>query len=166
MDFIFENNIVMTYAQHRSFQAGLPFYGTKGDFNFVMGKSQFTPGISIKQLPLKDLSINVEAGFSDFDGYINTLRRMFKPGDRVRGIEMNSLLKEDDDGKQIVGKFDNIKIDYDNEQIRAFVKNPETLKKMEVYPDTMERLFENKSHRKVNNECITSFKTFINNDVI
>tara|TARA_R110000751_G_scaffold100550_1_gene194466 strand:- start:284 stop:781 length:498 start_codon:yes stop_codon:yes gene_type:complete len=163
MEFIYENNVVMTYAQHRSFQKGIPFYGQSGDFNFVMGKSQFTPGISIKLLPLADLSLNVEAGFSEFDMYINTLKKMFKPGDRVRGVKMNSMVKEDDDGKQVVGKFQDIKIDYSNKQIRAFLTNPSTLEKTEVYPDTMERLYENKSFRKVSskNSVVLDFETFI-----
>lgn len=160
MEFIYENNAVMTYSQHRNFQKGLPFQGSSGDMNFVMGKSQFTPGISIKILPLADLSLNKESGFSEFDNYINTLKRMFKPGDRVRGIEMNSMVKEDDDGKQVVGKFQDIKIDYSNKQIRAFLKNPKTLKQTEVYPDTMERLFENKSN-VLNTPTVPDFKTFI-----
>jgi len=163
MEFIYENNIVMTYAQHKDFTRGLPFYGEKGDFNFVMGRSQFTPGISIKILPLSDLSRNADVGISEFRQYVNTINNMFKPGDRIRGIEMNSMLKEDDDGEQVVGRFDNIKVDYENKQIRAFVKDPVTMKKTEVYPDTMERLMESKSYSQPKTGVIPSFENFINN---
>lgn len=161
MDFIYEN-MVMTYSQHRNFAKGLPFYGEKGDFNFVMGRSQFTPGISIKILPLSDLSRNAEAGISEFRQYVNTINNMFKPGDRIRGIEMNSMLNNDD-GEQVVGRFNNIEVDYKNQQIRAFIKDPATLVKTEVYPNTMERLMESKSNsinfHSVN--AITSFENFI-----
>ena len=163
MEFLYENNIVMTYAQHKNFTKGLPFYGEKGDFNFVMGRSQFTPGISIKILPLSDLSRNADVGISEFRQYVNTINNMFKPGDRIRGIEMNSLLKEDDEGEQVVGRFDNIKVDYENKQIRAFVKDPVTLKKTEVYPDTMERLMESASYNKPRTGVIPSFESFIAN---
>ena len=163
MEFIYENNAVMTYSQHKSFQKGLPFYGKSGDDSFTVGKSQFTPGISIKMLPLKDLSYNGEVGFSEFDHYINTLKRMFKPGDRVRGVKMNSMVKEDEDGTQVVGKFQDIKIDYSNKQIRAFLRNPKTLEQTEVYPDTMERLFESKSFNKTIAKEVLDFETFLSN---
>ncbi len=163
MDFIYENNIVMTRAQHQDFTRGLPFYGEKGDFNFVMGRSQFTPGISVKILPLSDLSRNAEVGISEFQQYVNTINNMFKPGDRIRGVEMNSLLKKDDDGDQVVGRFENIKIDYQNKQIRAFLKDPLTLKKKEVYPDTMERVMENSKYTLESSRLIPDFESFITN---
>jgi hypothetical protein len=164
MDFIYKNNIVMTAAQHRNFSKGLPFYGEKGDFNFVMGRSQFTPGISIKILPLSDLSRNADVGVTDFRQYVNTINNMFKPGDRIRGIEMNSMLSDrNEDGTQVVGKFDKIKVDYKNEQIRAFVKDPSTLKTKEVYPDTMERLMENSKYTPTYSRLIPDFESFISN---
>lgn len=162
MDFIYENNIVMTYAQHKNFTKGLPFYGEKGDFNFVMGRSQFTPGISIKILPLSDLSRNADVGITEFRQYVNTINNMFKPGDRIRGIEMNSMLtEEDEDGTQVVGRFDKIKVDYENEQIRAFVKDPSTLKTTEVYPNTMERLMESSTYISKSSKLIPNFESFI-----
>ena len=164
MDFIYENNIVMTYAQHKDFTRGLPFYGEKGDFNFVMGRSQFTPGVSIKILPLSDLSRNADVGISEFRQYVNTINNMFKPGDRIRGIEMNSMLKEDDEeGTQVVGRFDKIKVDYENKQVRAFVRDPETMKTTEVYANTMERLMESKSYDSPKSNYIPNFEDFIKN---
>ncbi len=55
MEKIFEDNIVMTAAQHRNFAQGLPFYGEKGDFNFVMGINstlQNFIGITFKNINL------------------------------------------------------------------------------------------------------------------
>lgn len=162
MEKIFEDNIVMTAAQHRNFAQGLPFYGEKGDFNFVMGRSQFTPGISIKQLPLADLSVNGDVGVSDLTQYVNLLRKMFKPGDRVRAMKMNSMLKEDDDGEIVVGKFDNMKIEYDTKRVRAYIKDPKTLKQSEIYPETLERIFESYSPQ-TKSIFITDFDTFASN---
>jgi len=164
MDFIYENNIVMTYAQHKDFTRGLPFYGEKGDFNFVMGRSQFTPGISIKILTLSDLSRNADVGVTEFRQYVNTINNMFKPGDRIRGIEMNSMLtEEDDDGTQVVGRFDKIKVDYSNQQIRAFIKDPSTMKTTEVYPGTMERIMESSTYTPKSSRLIPDFESFIAN---
>lgn len=161
MERINENNYrALSFTQHRNFQQGLPFYGTSGDFNFVMGRSQFTPGISVKNVPLKDLSHKGDPGLTEFDSYVNLMKFMFKPGDRVRATEMNSLLK-DDDGSQTVGKFHKIEIDRSNEQVRAFVKNPETLKLTEVYADSIERIYESKSFNFKFGSYAKDFSTFI-----
>ena len=75
---------------HGDFARGLPFYGTKGDFNFTVGRSQFTPGVSVKQTPLTDMSVKGDSGFSELDMEISKLKMYFRPGDRVRGIIVNS----------------------------------------------------------------------------
>lgn len=120
---------------------GLPWYGEKGDFNFVMGRSQFTPGISIKSLPLSDMSRNADTTMSEFDRNVNLINYYFKPGDRVRGTLVNSQLKSKH-GKTVVGKLVNIKVNRRDHTIKAYIKNPETLESMEIYIDTMERIYE------------------------
>ena len=161
MERINENNYrALSFTQHSSFHNGLPFYGTKGDFNFVMGRSQFTPGISVKNVPLKDLSHKGDPGLTEFDSYVNLMKLMFKPGDRVRGTEMNSMLR-DEDGNQVVGKFHKMEIDRSNEQVRAFVKNPETLTLTEVYADSIERIYESKSSKFKFGSYAKDFNTFI-----
>ena len=163
MDILLENS-VMNFSQHRNFTNGLPFYGEKGDFNFVMGRSQFTPGISIKSLPLTDLSVNGDVGISEFKGYVNTIKKVFKPGDRIRGIKINTMLKEDDDGELVVGKFDKMEIDYENQMVRTYVKDPSTLKTSEIYTDTMERIYEN-NNSFLSKRLIPSFESFISNHI-
>ena len=146
MKAINENGRAMSFVQHNDLMRGIPFYGSKGDFNFALGKSRFTPGISVKMLQLKDMSHNGDVGTTEFDSYVNLMKIMFKPGDRVRGTEMNSLLREDDEGDEIVGKFHKMEIDRTNAQVRAYVKNPETLKLTEVYADSIERMYESESY--------------------
>ena len=94
------------------FTRGIPFYGTKGDFNFTLGRSQFTPGISIKQAPLTDMSRDGDPGFTPMDNMLSRVRRFFKPGDRVRGVKVNSLLRGEP--KTAVGKVVKIQPNYSN----------------------------------------------------
>lgn len=128
------------------FTRGLPFYGVQGDFNFALGRSKFTPGISIKQVPMTDMSVDGDVGFSDFDLSVGTFRHFFKPGDRIRGTLVNSHLKEDGTSRTVVGKILKIKPDYSNNTIRVWLKDPRTLEVKEVYADTIERIYESRSN--------------------
>lgn len=134
-----ENNMFQT----RNNTQGLPFYGQSGDFNFVMGRSQFTPGISIKQLPLSDMSKNGDAGISEFDMAVNIINKYFRPGYRVRGIKVNSQL-DSENGRTIIGRLDKVAINRRDHTIKIYIKDPETLESHEIYVDTMERLYESK----------------------
>ena len=60
-------NSISPMVSRGDFTNGLPFYGSKGDFNFTVGRSKFTPGISIKSTPLTDMSVKGDPGFSQFD---------------------------------------------------------------------------------------------------
>lgn len=138
------NENFLTQVQQRDFMRGIPFYGAKGDFNFVLGRSQFTPGVSIRTVPLTDMSIKADPGLSPFDSNVNIIRNYFKPGDRIRGIVVNSQL-ENENGRMAVGKLHKVKVNYGDKTIRVFIKDPKTLELQEIYPDTMERIFESKS---------------------
>jgi hypothetical protein len=122
------------------FTRGIPFYGTKGDFNFTMGRSNFTPGISIKQAPLTDMSRKGDPGLSAMDRFLGHLKFYFKPGDRVRGIKVNSNLRENP--KTIIGKICKIKPNYSNDSVRVWIKNQKTLDVQEIYVTSMERIYE------------------------
>lgn len=135
------------------FTRNIPFYGPKGDFNFSLGRSRFTPGISIKQVHVTDMSHNGDPGFTEFDRDLSRIRHFFKPGDRIRGTLVNSQL-ESEDGKTIVGKLDRIFADHSTNSIRAYIVNPKNLKVQEVYIESIERLHES-YHRAM------SFEQFI-----
>lgn len=141
MKYINENNGALTQFQNRDYLRGIPYYGQKGDFNFVLGRSQFTPGISIKVLPLSDMSRKADSGISEFENNVNMIKKYYKPGDRVRGILVNSQL-DDKNGRTVIGKLQRIKVDHADNTIRVFIKDPKTLQIKEIYVDTMERLFE------------------------
>ena len=125
------------------FTRGIPFYGVKGDFNFTLGRSQFTPGISIKQTPLTDMSRPGDPGFTPMDNMLGRLRHYFKPGDRVRGVMVNSLLR--DKPKMVVGKVVKIQPNYANDSIRVWVKDQKTLKVCEIYVESMQKIYESVS---------------------
>lgn len=139
----------------RDFANGLPFYGTKGDFNFTVGKSQFTPGISVKQVPLTDMSVKGDPGNSPLDDEMSKLRMFFRPGDRVRGVIVNSQIGSEK-GRVMIGKIVKILPNYSNGTIRCWVRNPKNFELVEVYVDTIERIYERSSHRA------SSFSRFIN----
>jgi hypothetical protein len=137
---------VLTFGQRQQALRGLPFYG-KGDFNFVASKSNFSGGISIKVLPLSDLSRPQSVDIDDFDREIKHLSQTFKPGSRMSGIKVNSPFKgKKGEGESLIGKFESFKIDKPNQIIRAFIRDPKTMKPVEVYPETLTRLVESKSH--------------------
>ena len=120
---------------------GLPFYG-KGDFNFVASRGNFTPGIAIKILPLADLSNpKAEVEPDEFAEEVKQLNNMFKTGSRMRGIKVNSVHTEKNP-KPIVGKFDSFKVDKKTKTIRAFITDPNSLEKHEVYPESLMKLNE------------------------
>lgn len=152
MKYINENVSPMTTRS--DFTRGLPFYGTQGDFNFTMGRSKFTPGISIKQVPLTAMSGNKDIGFSEFDTNLNKLKFFFKPGDRIRGIAMNSKIGKDN-GKVVVGKLVKFKPNYSNNTIRTWIIDPKTNKITEVYVETIEKIYESTF-------LAMDFNTFIN----
>jgi hypothetical protein len=126
------------YQRHK----GLPFYGASDNFNFTTGRSSFTPGISIKTVPLQDMSVKGDTGYSKLDIEVGNLRQHFKPGDRIRGIVVNSHLTKDT-GKKIVGTLHKILPNYLTGEIRVWVRDTKTLKLTEVYMDTIERVYEN-----------------------
>jgi hypothetical protein len=146
-------NRTFTSFQRQDGMRGLPFYGEKGDFNFVVGRSQFTPGVSIKNVPLSDMSRKSDPGVSQFELNINMLKYHFKPGDRIRGIVVNSTIGTEN-GRTVVGKLDSIKVNRRDKTIKVFIRDPKTLEKKEIYVDTMERVFE--SYRAL------SFSQFVN----
>lgn len=144
-------NMTTSAVGQRDFAKGLPFYGTKGDFNFTTGRSQFTPGVSIKQSPLTDMSIKGDPGIRPIDIKMGTLRTFFKPGDRIRGIVINSHASGKP--KTIIGKLHKLIPNYANDTVRVWVTDPRTLKITEVYVDTIERMYESRA---------LTFEQFIN----
>jgi hypothetical protein len=77
------------------------------------------------------------------DNMLSRVKRFFKPGDRVRGVKVNSMLR-DGESKTVVGKVVKIEPNYSNDSIRVFIKDPKTLKVHEIYVESMEKIYESR----------------------
>jgi hypothetical protein len=147
---------VLTYSQRQNAMGGLPFYG-KGDFNFVASRSNFTPGIAIKLLPLSDLSKpNTDVEPTDFEKEVKELSNQFKSGSRIKGLKVNSV-HTSKNPTQIVGRFDSFKIDKNTKTIRAFITDPNTLEKHEVYPESLIKLNESADYNSAKAKTFLEF---------
>lgn len=135
---------VMSYGQKNSFISSIPFQG-RGDYGFVASQSNFTPGITIKMLPLADLSLPQEFELSEFDELIRDLNDQFKPGRRLSGVEINTQHQRGGSTK-IFGRFIGFELDRKNKVIRAFIRDSKTNKKVEVYPASLMTVNESSSH--------------------
>jgi len=137
---------VLTFGQRQQAMTGLPFYG-KADFNFVASKSPFSNGIAIKILPLSDLSRPSQTKVEEFDNEVRRMNQAFKKGSRLSGVKVNSQFTNSKRQPSVViGRFDSFKIDKATKTIRAFILDPNTLKRVEVYPESLSRLTESKDH--------------------
>ena len=136
---------IMSFGQRQQAMQGLPFYG-KSDFNFAAAKSPYSNGIAIKILPLSDLSRVFPVNIDAFANSINQLNQQFKRGSRISGVKVNSTFTNAKKEPTVIfGKFEALKIDRETQTIRAFLRDPKTLKLVEVYPETLNRLTESKS---------------------
>lgn len=136
---------IMSFGQRQQALNGLPFYG-RSDFNFAAARSPYSMGIAIKILPLSDLSRVKPVDVDPFQDGINQLNNQFKRGSRIKGVKVNStFINKKNEPTVIVGKFESLKIDRETKTIRAFIRDPETLEIVEVYPETLTRLTESKS---------------------
>jgi hypothetical protein len=97
------------------------------------------------------MSIKGDPGFTPFDIKLSTLRTFFKPGDRIRGVIVNSQTKGEP--RMITGKLHKMLPNYKNGSVRVWIRDPKTLKLTEVYIDPIERLYESRA---------MSFEQFIN----
>lgn len=135
---------VMSYGQKNNFISQIPFQG-RGDFGFVASQSNFTPGITIKLLPLADLSLPQEVELSEFDELVRDLNDQFRPGKRLSGVEVNTQ-HEKGGSKKIFGRFIGFELDRKHSVIRAFIRDSQSNKKVEVYPSSLMTVNEAASH--------------------
>ena len=136
----------MSYGQKNSFVSSIPFQG-RGDFGFVASQSNFTPGITIKLLPLADLSRPQEVETSEFDQLIADLNDQFRPGKRLSGVEVNTQHQKGGSNK-VFGRFIGFELDRKHQVIRAFIRDSESNKKVEVYPASLMTVNESGGHEK------------------
>lgn len=135
---------VMSYGQKNSFISQIPFQG-RGEMGFVASQSNFTPGITIKILPLSDLSLPQEVEISEFDQLVNDLNNQFRPGKRLSGVEVNTQHQKGGSNK-VFGRFIGFELDRKHQVIRAFIRDSVSNQKVEVYPASLMTVNESASH--------------------
>jgi hypothetical protein len=138
---------VMSFGQKNSFISSIPFQG-RGDYGFSASASSFSPGITIKLLPLADLSIPQEVETSEFDALVQELNDQFRPGKRLSGVEVNSQHQKGGSAK-VFGRFMGFELDRKHQVIRAFIRDSQSNKKVEVYASSLMTVNEgSSSHTK------------------
>ena len=136
----------MSFGQKNSFISSIPFQ-RRGDFGSVASQSNFTPGITIKLLPLADLSRPQEIETSEFDQLVADLNDQFRPGKRLSGVEVNTQHQKGGSNK-VFGRFLGFELDRKHQVIRAFIRDSELNKKVEVYPASLMNVNESTGHTK------------------
>ena len=135
---------VMSFGQKNSFISSIPFQG-RGDYGFSASTSSFSPGITIKLLPLADLSIPQEVETSEFDALVQELNDQFRPGKRLSGVEVNSQHQKGGSAK-VFGRFMGFELDRKHQVIRAFIRDSQSNKKVEVYASSLMTVNEGSSN--------------------
>jgi hypothetical protein len=106
---------------------------------------------------LADLSKpNTDVEPSDFEKEVKELTNQFRAGSRIKGLKVNSV-HTSKNPSQVVGKFDSFKIDKNTKTIRAFITDPNTLEKYEVYPESLIKLNESAQYHSAKAKTFLEF---------
>jgi hypothetical protein len=95
-------------------------------------------------LPLADLSLPQEVEISEFDQLVNDLNDQFKPGRRLSGVEVNTQHQKGGSNK-VFGRFMGFELDRKHQVIRAFIRDSQSNKRIEVYPASLMTVNESRS---------------------
>ena len=116
----------------RNFYDNIP-YGGQGGMEWITKKGIFTMPMLIKMLPVRDMSRPpARQPQSDFDSLIYNIRTNLPRGSKVKAIKVV-------ENKAVDGFVSDIKIDYEKQRIRIFVRDNETNQVDEVYPESVYR---------------------------
>lgn len=100
---------------------------------WITKRGVFSTPLVIKMLPVRDMSLPPAGeGYSDFDELVYNVKTNLTKNAKVKGISIKGR-------KTIDGFVDNIKIDYDKQRIRIFVRKDDANEVAEVYPESVYR---------------------------
>ena len=131
---MYPERVITTF---RNFHHKLPWIGRAGGFEFATQKGPFNPAMTIKLLPMNDLSRAPNMTYSEFDAFVDNVRQNVKPGDVVKAVKVNGQFNESDSA--VLGKISKLNVDYKHKRIRIYVRDLETNEQFEVYPETIFR---------------------------
>lgn len=131
---MYPERVISTF---KNFYHKLPFTGASGGFDFMTQRGPFAPAMSIKLLPLKDLSLPPKSVYNEFDKFVDNIKHNIKRGDLVKAVPVNGQFNESESA--VLGRVSNLNIDYKHKRVRVFVRDINTNKEFEVYPETIFR---------------------------
>ena len=116
----------------RNFYDNIP-YGGQGGMEWITKRGVFATPIVVKMIPVRDMSLPPsDSKYTDFDALIYNVRTSLPKGSKVTAIKVV-------ENKSLTGYVSDVKVDYDKQRIRIFVRESETNDVHEVYPESVFR---------------------------
>lgn len=110
----------------------MPYTG-QGGMEWITKRGVFSTPMVIKLLPVKDMSIPPpRQDSSPFDALIYNVKTSLPMGAKVKAIKVV-------ENEAIDGYVSNVKVDYEKQRIRIFVRHKDSGEIAEVYPESVYR---------------------------
>ena len=123
------NNFTQSF---RNFYNNMPYTG-QGGMEWIVKRGMFTTPMTIKMIPVRDMSLPpAKSEFTDFDALVLNIRQNLPMGTKVQAIKVV-------ENTAVNGSVCDIKIDYEKQRIRIFVRNEDNNDIFEVYPESIHR---------------------------
>lgn len=116
----------------RNFYDNIP-YGGQGGMEWITKRGVFATPMVIKMLPIKDMALPPSGDtYNDFDALVFNIKTSLPMGAKVKAIKVV-------ENKGITGFISGVKVDYEKQRVRIFVRENETNQVAEVYPESVFR---------------------------
>ena len=116
----------------RNFYDNIPYTG-QGGMEWITKRGVFTTPIVIKMLPIRDMSLPPSGQqYNEFDALVYNVRTNLPKGAKVKAIRVT-------ENSAIDGYVNDIKIDYEKQRVRIFIRESESNQVAEVYPESVYR---------------------------
>lgn len=101
---------------------------------WITKRGVFATPMVIKMIPVRDMSLppRTDGQYNEFDALVNNVRESLPQGAKVKAIKVV-------ENKAITGSVSDIKIDYEKQRVRIFVREENTNQVAEVYPESIYR---------------------------
>ena len=116
----------------RNFYDNIP-YGGQGGMEWITKRGVFSTPMVIKMIPVRDMALPPSGqSYTDFDALVYNVRTSLPRGAKVKAIKVV-------ENNSIDGFVNDIKIDYEKQRVRIFVRDNESNQVFEVYPESVYR---------------------------
>lgn len=115
----------------RNFYDNMP-YGGQGGMEWITKRGVFATPMVIKMLPVRDMALPTKSEYNDFDALVYNVRTSLPIGAKVKAIQVV-------ENRAVSGFVGDVKFDYDKRRVRIFVREGDSNKVVEVYPESVYR---------------------------